>query len=106
MREMAHLVWKKLNMSADSPMATVTDLAEYIEMGGLNEEFAWLRAQVADLRDSIIEPPAVLLPAIYGELDRMGRAQWLRSSPKWMAYAGGIAASAGALALATRTRRS
>ena len=33
-------------------MATVTDLAEYIEMGGLNEEFAWIRAQVADLRDS------------------------------------------------------
>lgn len=98
---------QRLRMSADSSLATVTDLTEIIADARDREEFAWLFHQLTGLRAALFEPPATLLPEVFDQIDRVDRFGWTRAGgPRWMAYAGGIAASAaGALVLANRTRR-
>ena len=100
-------ILQRLRMSADQGLATVTDLTEILADARDHEEFSWLFDQLAELRMTLLEPPAALLPAIYDHLDRVERFGWARPpAPRWVAYAGGLAASAaGALVLATRTRR-
>jgi hypothetical protein len=94
-------------MSADPNLASVTDLTKFLADARDRQEFAWLFEQLAELKATLLEPPATLLPAVYSELDRTDRFAWAKSTaPRWIACAGGLAASAaGALVIATRTRR-
>lgn len=94
-------------MSAEPALASVTDLTAFLADARDRENFAWLFDQLAELRATLLEPPPTLVPAVLADLDRVDRPAWGRSTaPRWIAYAGGLAASAaGALVLATRTRR-
>lgn len=95
-------------MSGSAPVASVTDLGEYLAEARAEQHFAELIRELAALRWLHMEPPSSLLPAILTELDRVDRFGWVRpANPRWVAYAGGLAAAgAGALVLASRNWRS
>jgi hypothetical protein len=105
--ELLTTLMEKLRMSAEPSLASVTDLTQFLADARDRQEFAWLFDQLAELRASLFEPPSTLLPSVFDELDRTDRFAWAKSAPpRWIAYAGGLAASAaGALVIATRTRR-
>jgi len=91
-------------MSGETSMASVTDLGDYLASTRSELEFAWLIGHLNDLRSALFQPPAELLPAIFAQIDRVDRLPWARPGPtRWVTYAG-VAASAGALVLASRRR--
>ncbi len=91
-------------MPVDGPSATVIDVTDLVG-GGRDRE---LRQVLAPLRTTVIEPPPMLLPAILARVDDASRFSWPvpARAPRWVAYAGGVAAgAAGAVMLASRSRR-
>ncbi len=91
-------------MPADGSSATVIDITDLVG-GGRDRE---LRQVLSVLRTTGFEPPPTLLPAILARVDDAGRFPWPspHRAPRWVAYAGGVAAgAAGAVMLASRSRR-
>ena len=78
----------------------VVDIADLF--GGAAGEWAPLRAALAALQSTVFEPPAALLPAVFARLDAVSRLRWVGPrNQRWVAYA----AAAGAVVLASRSRR-
>ncbi len=91
-------------MPAEGSLAAVIDITDLVGERRDRE----LRQVLSVLRTTAYEPPPTLLPAIFARVDDASRFPWPvpPRAPRWVAYAGGVAAgAAGAVMLASRSRR-